>query len=172
MKRWAVLAIALLFLPVGQAFSDATSTPRADCTGIDAYVVQVQGATREYLEELHASGTLAALPPDQMRALAATADAVASALRLITPPAIAEDYHATAIMDIQIWANFLRDAATLGFFAAAILHFESSQIPIDPVGYNPYQGLLAQRCEAFQPLVVWLNTYPDAPTAPAASPVR
>lgn len=174
MKRWAVLAIALLLLPAGQVFaSDATPTPRVDCTGMDAYVTQMQDAVRDYLALLDQRADFSVLSPDQFRQLAADADAVASAYRAIEPPEVAQAFHERSIEEMQRWANYLRDSATLGFIAAAIIYYgDRENSDVLPVLSNPYQSLLAQRCEAFQPFVVWLNTYPNAPTAPAASPAR
>ncbi len=166
MKR--LLASILLLSAI--AVASPGSVFAADCAGVAEYVVSMERALGPYLEVLDAQPPLLELSPTQMVEFAAQTDQVAEAYREISPPPIARDYHMEAIAGMQSWANFLRDAASLGVFTAAILHFGDGNTEEDPIKFNQHQGLLAQRCTDFQPFLVWVNTYPENNASPVASP--
>ena len=166
------LALALILIFGATAMAAPSNVDAANCEGVAEYVASMESAIGPYLKLLADQPALLEQSPSQMTELARETDAVAEAYRAISPPDIAIEYHMAAIAGMQSWANFLRDAATLGVFTAALLHFGEEESTGDPITFNEHQGLLAQRCVDFQPFLVWLNTYPDDPTSPVASPIR
>jgi len=166
MKRMLMTILVLL----SAVLSQPSEIAAADCTGVSGYVEEMKQVTSPFFDVLAKLPDFARMTESDLQELAEATDQLIESYETIIPPDIARDYHDAYIRDLHTTAEMLHNMATLGTFATLEL-MDSMPTPAGPSS-DEYASLLAQRCEEFRPYVVWLNTYPDSPASPEASPAH